>query len=521
MLDVVYKLEQLERSFLNKINVKLIKTAVFSTFVFSMFANAFVYFNFYPQHDSINHAFRFAGKWEVSLGRFLLPLYGKIGGDVTLPWLEGIFSILFISFSVYLISEILEFDENWQIILISGFLSANVCITELASTFIYVLSAYMLSVLLACLGTYLLVKNQSVEMKVLAVICLVCSLGLYQGEIVIAIVLLLLVLMKDAFANYRFTALLKKWIPIGATMICVAVIYYFLYRFSLAVYDIEPANSYNSLSNLEEISMDALISAGIGCYKAFLSFFYGKECVVGTIIARSCNIIFSLMALIGLLHHLFVCRMHWYNKIIMIMVILVFPGIVCMMDIIMLQENLDFYILYALFMNYIACLLIIKECTKELQSIHCSGIVKRGAVICFTLIMFQNILFSNQTYVYQKVLYDRATSITGRILNNIDSCPEYEAGVTEVVLIGTLQKNDELAKLTENRSLSGGNVLSITYNQTFGSFVTILGSKFNWNSDAELMKEYRQKEEIINMPSYPKDGYWKMIDDKMVIKLSK
>ena len=64
----------------------LYKTALGFTLLFSLLANAFVYFNVSPQHDSVNHMFEFAGTWELSLGRFLLPLYGNLQGQITTPW---------------------------------------------------------------------------------------------------------------------------------------------------------------------------------------------------------------------------------------------------------------------------------------------------------------------------------------------------------------------------------------------------------------------------------------------------
>lgn len=49
-----------------------------SAILFSFLANAFTFLNWNPRHDAINHTFFFAGQWEVSLGRFLQPYYGKI-----------------------------------------------------------------------------------------------------------------------------------------------------------------------------------------------------------------------------------------------------------------------------------------------------------------------------------------------------------------------------------------------------------------------------------------------------------
>ena len=44
-----------------QVEIQKMKSAFWGTLIFSLAANAFAYFNFYPQHDSINHAFNFAG----------------------------------------------------------------------------------------------------------------------------------------------------------------------------------------------------------------------------------------------------------------------------------------------------------------------------------------------------------------------------------------------------------------------------------------------------------------------------
>ena len=101
------------------------KIAIVSTAIFSMIANAFAYFNLMPHHDAINHALYFAGNWELSLGRFLLIPYGKIFGNIYMPWLNGWLSIVFLTVSVCLICEIYNMNKKWQIVLTAGFLTTN------------------------------------------------------------------------------------------------------------------------------------------------------------------------------------------------------------------------------------------------------------------------------------------------------------------------------------------------------------------------------------------------------------
>lgn len=102
-----------------------VKICFLATAAFSLVANAFAYFNLTPHHDSINHIFHFAGKWEISLGRFLQPAWETLINSVTVPWFTGLLSIFFLSLTVWFCTEILNIRSKAGIILTSGFLSVN------------------------------------------------------------------------------------------------------------------------------------------------------------------------------------------------------------------------------------------------------------------------------------------------------------------------------------------------------------------------------------------------------------
>ena len=62
-----------------------------------------------------------AGNWEISLGRFLQPIWAMISGHVTMPWLTGVVSIIFLSISAWFCIEILNIKSNIGIINHIGF----------------------------------------------------------------------------------------------------------------------------------------------------------------------------------------------------------------------------------------------------------------------------------------------------------------------------------------------------------------------------------------------------------------
>ena len=54
--------------------------AMLGAVLFSLAAHAYAYFSFAPLHDAVNYIDYHSGAWEISLGRYLEPLYGMIRG---------------------------------------------------------------------------------------------------------------------------------------------------------------------------------------------------------------------------------------------------------------------------------------------------------------------------------------------------------------------------------------------------------------------------------------------------------
>ncbi|MCD7830467.1 MAG: glucosyltransferase domain-containing protein [Clostridiales bacterium] len=484
------------------------------TFVFSMAANAFAYLNFYPQHDAVNHALSFASTWEVQLGRFLLPLFGKIRGNITVPWVIGLLSMLFIGTAVYLVTDILKIDNPALIVLSAGFLSANITVTEMSSVFLFVEDAYLLSMLLACLGVWIISSDKATPPRVLlSSLCFFLSFGLYQSSCTTALVLYVFLVFQDCIAepDHLLRRCFPKWLIYCLSLGIGTALYVVFYKFSLWYYDTTPASSYNSLSNLTTLSATELLAHFRNGYSQFISFFF-KNCYVGTA-STYCNIVLAVLLLIYLGRQLITKKVHVINWIIAIACIAVLPGFCLLMGIFMGEDSIYFLTAYALFLLYPAALSGVSAWNKKTRCL---------AVALSAVILFQNIVYSNDAYTVQKVLYDRALSNVTRILDDIEADPDYVNGETPVVIVGVLSGNNgSLETLTSKYSeLSGFMKSSVTYAQTFGSFAYLLGSSFNRETDSDILTYYSELEEVQAMATYPKDGYYQMIDGYMVVKLS-
>ena len=486
-----------------------------------MIGHAFVYFNFYPQHDSLNHAFDFAREWEISLGRFFLIFLEKIKGNVSVPWIEGIGVMLCISLMCFVISDILQIKEKNCIVALSGFLSINPSIIELNGVFDFVSAAYMFSSTLALLGVYIIVKYQTNIFSVLiSILLFTVSVSIYQGGIASGMCLFLLYEIKKCVNNDdEIREKFKRWFKYFLVIFVSLCMYFVLWHLFLKLYNIQPANSYNSSSNLKNLSVTKIPKTIIKNYILFFDFFYGKGCFVGQYVCRTANIIFSLVACIKLVEIVIKKRINKHNLFLMLLLIVLIPLFCCAINVIIQKETLFFYCNYSICFQYIFLLSIINE--GEVVFTPCVKSIKKIYLVLILIILFQNIILANEVYTSQKILYDRTVSIITRVLDTIENCPEYKIGHTKVVLVGDLYKNPNIPKLDANLDwYHGSKKVSVTYKQTFESMAFILGSNINRECDEKVINQISNREDVKEMEIYPGKGYCKLIDDVIVVKLS-
>ncbi len=135
--------------------LKQYKVPVFSTLLIGTLAHGYAFFNYLPTWDSISNL-RGVGA-TVSSGRWLLDFVGKLFSEYSLPFVNGIISLIFITISVILILKIYDIRNNLFAILISGIV---VSFPSVTSTFAFMFTAdcYMISFTLSLLAVYLCKK---------------------------------------------------------------------------------------------------------------------------------------------------------------------------------------------------------------------------------------------------------------------------------------------------------------------------------------------------------------------------
>ncbi len=175
-------------------NKQLLLQCIGLTFLWGLIAHGFMFANNNLSWDSLVHIKEsfYPYSWKASLGRIFVPIYeASIRGRVTIPWLIGILSLLYISIALLFISKIFNIQSAFSLFIIAGILTVNPTITSITATYISDLDADMLAMLLSVIAVYCWQKLRKGYLY--GAIPLMLSLGLYQSYISTTIVLIIFV----------------------------------------------------------------------------------------------------------------------------------------------------------------------------------------------------------------------------------------------------------------------------------------------------------------------------------------
>lgn len=145
--------------------------------------------------------------------------------------------------------------------------------------------------------------------------------------------------------------------------------------------------------------------------------------------------------------------------------------------------------------------------------------------ICFSIIIYSNIVLANQVYTKKALVYDSTFSTMTRVVNCIESTEDYIPLETPICIYGSLVSNPYVyhgyTEFTETNTVSGGELdIGVTYTLSYEhyfKYILNVPAKF---CDSEQMEKMKNREEIARMPVFPEKGYCQLVDGILVVKLS-
>lgn len=501
-------------------------------------AHGYRYVNSILGHDALSSLVQHDIYWQRSLGRFAQIAVLAFRGDIAVSWIPAVLFAIFMTSSVVLVVRMFDVNSKIVIALIAGVMICNMTVTSANAGFYPWIDIYAIALFLSILGLSLCLTEKA-PYSLLGILCLVLSLGLYQAYICVAFALGIVVI-SEAFLNENNTKkVAKKMLRLIESLLIAGVLYFIAMKGVLLIHHVNPAESYNSLKLMDDYSDTNILRLLIASYEkyvyeinnvgTFSSIYLSAFSIssVWLLAIRIANAITVFILFAKTIYLFFKKSVKMWRLLVYLLCIAVFP--LASNFVFVLSKGMEHSLMiYSFNMIYVWSLVVIdgfisgritgaeeKDGNRFRKIFRIFSIV---GTILLTIIVWNNVVFSNQVY-YKLDLQQRATlSMVTRLADDIEKQPGYEQGVTQVALVGTfsnseyIKENDAFARLdilgTDNTSLSYGG-LERQY------FEYVLNRNVNWvDPDSSIIDSSK------DMPVWPQNGSINYDNEVMVVKIS-
>ena len=492
-----------------------LKYSALGTVIFYLAANAFILFNYIPQHDDLNYVSDFGETWALILGKFMVPVYGRFRGIITAPFLIGIISMICITAVVYMLVDLLEINRPLYIFLTAGFLSANITQTENLSLFLFLADVYMAAAMLSCLAVYISRKKNGVKWKTAAVLCMAFSMGLYQAYLSFALTLILILLLKNILKKGRVCKEdVFEMLKTAGLMLAGAAVYFVINKIVLALTGLQERSDYHSISSLLQ-DLGSISNRFYVAYGSKISMFFIRK-GMGT--GRVCNCL--SVVVFAVIVHLYFRKLQASAKTRFLFFLLLAGSTAVALMFNIGAGMVAYRLSFSICLYYVFALFLLDNFPEISDSIRNKNLLTGIGTCLLCLTLWANIVYSNGAYTTQKVIFDRSISLYTRVLDDIYEIPEYRHNQTPVVLLGDWTFDAYASNLSkkEYRDLGAFLNTSVTYPQTVKNLLRYLGEDVNLAESESIRTKITESPEAQAMPSFPYKGYIRMIDGCLVIK---
>ena len=492
-----------------------LKLCFAATALCMLLAHGFAWFNLFPSHDGTILFFD-ADVVMLQLGRWVqLPYYRFLRGKISMPWLTGMFSVLWTALSVYLVSDLLKLRRK-ATMAFAAVLGTAISITLLNATYNDKSDPFTCAMFLAFLGVYAVRRCRRPWLGVvLCGGCLCLSMGLYQGYIEFAIGLFLLCLLRDCLTrDLPWADYLRRGFTAVAGLLLGGVLYAVSMKEVLAYKHLELIDSYNGLQQMGRSGPAVWLSRLPGAYKQVFTTLLGYDVWNN----RGMRLATALCLLLALVCLVLALRRKPRRVLAQTAILLVLLPLGLNVVFLLSEQAPTLLMLYPVYLVYALVLLLTETDTAPRSAAWLA------CALCAFLTL-ENVIYANGAYTYRKLVYENTRGQVYTIMAKVQDLPGYVEGETPVVFSGDFTDsnftyhNDLLRQYEEgDTGLSGS---AITYDGTIKWwFANIMGSGARVvNTQAEL-DAWAENPAVQAMPSYPARGCIAMVDGAAVIKLS-
>jgi len=506
---------------------------VIATFAVGLVTHGYMYLQDAVSHDSLNEFYGY-NEWKVQLGRFITPLYKVLTrGNMTLPWLIGLYSLLWMGFSVFFTVKIFRVTSKVFTVLIAGVFATNIAVTSTTATYIHDLDSYMFSLLMAVIAIYL--WNRFDRGYLMAIPLVAISMGLYQSYLAVMLTLIVFVLVLDLLAGDVFKTVFYKGLRSVGMLLGGGVLYFVCFKLVLAITGLkELTGTYNSMGNMFEMSVLDRLEAMGSAYTTSLSRMFRPVSTLGALVT-ALTAIMVVIALSFMIVRALKRRMGYAEIALTVALLAVLP---LFMNVSRFLSGYSHDLMhFAVWLIYLLVLLLFcsgrlkqegekKKDTDGTCELSAASLCKCICVFVVVVIIGSNIVLANQAYMQKDFEQDANLSFFTRVLDRMEQVEGYDNRTVPVVFVGRPQSfpkgQADLGFETSSELLWCNDPLAIgsLYPERYQKYFNY---KLHYSIRVlphEKAREYQFMEQVIEMPSFPAKGSVMLMDGVLVVKFS-
>lgn len=495
-----------------------------SSFVLILLTHLYLFTNLFINHDNV-HGMFYNCDCGLASGRWLLQLVTNLAGNFSSSWLDGIVSALFLAAVCMIFAAIFDIRRPLPVGLLVLCMVAFPTVTSIY-TYMFNSSQDFLSMLLAVLAVWL-IRRGGIGTSLLGVLCITCSMGIYQAFFCLTAATLVLTMLievcrgrwKDSFTGFLITGLrYLGWLVLGLVLYLVVTKVCLWYTGTELV-------DYQGISSMGQITLPILLQRVKDAYQRLITYYFYNPMypkLFSVLVAVS---VLVDAVVVGLLLAARQLHKSASNLLQLAMLLVVFP-LACNSIYLMVESwtvhNLMVYpAILPLLLPVILGNQITARDLSELGKLGKGRLRTLAALcVCGLLIIqaafgYQFFVLTNRAYTCMDLTYESAYAYLTRLTAKI----ELQEGFTpdsHIALLGNASLPSTVPDVYMTGVLSLESAINMYSRYQFLYY--FMSSPYHYASQEEE-DMVKASQEFQQMPCYPAEGSVITIDGVIVVKL--
>ncbi len=495
------------------------KLAFLTTMILGLVTHFYLYTHNVLSPDAVaDGTFHISGEWEISLGRWLLPIVDSIRGGIVSEILIIFISLILLSISSVFLIKLFKIKNKILMFLVSAIIATA---PQFAESFMYIYcgDGYCLAMLASILAVYFMRKENKVSNNILSIIMIIVTCACYQSYLGVTVGLSIILLILDILNKEDNKETLKKGIRYAIIEIIGIILYYLITKIVLKVQGLtlatySGADSIGMLNTIKNLPRKI-----IETYKSIIIYFFTDKMIYNHYWKRDIlNVILFLVSMISFI--IIIIKNKIYKdkiKLVLLMfLIFITPIGLSIMTLIATERSVNIIMAASFLLVNIVFLKLYEYLDdNNVENTLKYFIVCITAILCFTF-MFSN----NASYICREETFRNYYTNSLSILTRAQSLEGYHSDMK--FMFNNIIKHEASLIKCSNGFLSNSNETWESYDGILSN-VNFYKRYFGMDLTMCSREEYKdiiETEEFKNMSVFPDDNSIKIINNIVVVKLS-